>query len=94
MTNLYVTYIFKDSAVRDKFYESVKVSGADVKSRAEEGCIRYEYFYPAETDNRMFLWEQWESKEAIEAHKQTAHFAELGKLKEQFEVDTDILVQD
>ena len=94
MTNYYVTYTFRDSAARDGFYAGIKRCGADVKSRAEDGCIRYEYFYPAEADNRLFLWEQWESREAQKAHTQTPHFAELGNLKEKYDVSVDILVED
>lgn len=94
MTNYYVTYTLKDREARDRFYEAIKRCGADEKSRAEDGCIRYDYFYPADADNLLFLWEQWESRNAQKAHTGQPHFAELGKLKEQYGASTDILVED
>ena len=42
----------------------------------------------------MFLWEQWESREAQKKHTQQPHFEVLGKLKEKYGVDADILVED
>ncbi|MDO4545938.1 MAG: antibiotic biosynthesis monooxygenase, partial [Bacillota bacterium] len=64
------------------------------KSRAEDGCIRYEYFYPADSENQIFLWEQWESREAQKVHTRQPHFAELSQLKEKYGIETEILVED
>ncbi len=94
MTNYYVTYTLKDKAARDSYFEAVKEAGVIEKSQAEDGCIRYEYFYPAESDNKLFLWEQWESREAQKVHTQQPHFAELGEIKAKYDVDVDILVED
>lgn len=94
MTNYYVTYTLKDRAERDAFYEAVKQSGAPARSREEDGCIRYEYFYPAESEHMLFLWEQWESRDAQKVHTQQPHFLELTKIKEEYGAKTDILVED
>lgn len=94
MTNYYVTYTFKNKEDKTDFYKEVKQKGIDEKSRLEEGCIRYEYFYPAESDTEIFLWEQWESRDIQKIHTQQPHFAELGKLKEKYNVVADILVED
>ena len=48
MTNFYVTYKCADKETRENFYREVKACGAPEKSRAEEGCIRYEFFYYAD----------------------------------------------
>lgn len=94
MTNYYVTYVFKDKATRDEFYSKVKHGKIDQLSREENGCIRYEYFYPADSDNKMFLWEQWESKSAQAEHMKQAHFLELSSIKEALEVETEILIEE
>lgn len=94
MTNYYVTYTLKDRAARDAYFADVKAAGVIEKSRDEDGCIRYDYFYPADSDNTLFLWEQWESREAQKAHTQQPHFAELGEIKAKYDVDVDILVED
>ena len=94
MTNYYVTYTLKTKEDRDNYYREVRENGIIDKSRAEDGCIRYEYYYPAESETDMFLWEQWESREAQKKHTQQPHFEVLGKLKEKYGVDADILVED
>ena len=94
MTNYYVTYTLKTKEDRDNYYREVRENGIIDKSRAEDGCIRYEYYYPAESETEMFLWEQLESREAQKKHTQQPHFEVLGKLKEKYGVDADILVED
>lgn len=94
MTNYYVTYVLKDKETRDAFYKEVKEGGIIDASVAEEGCIRYEYFYPADSDDKIFLWEQWESRQAQAIHKETPHFAALTALKEKYHVEADIIVED
>ena len=46
MTNFYVTYTLADPETREAYIKEVLASGVIEKSRAEDGCIRYEYFYP------------------------------------------------
>jgi len=94
MTNFYVTYKLADKKTRDDFYKAIKESGADVKSRQETPCIRYDYFYPAEKDDELFLWEQWESRQAQEEHTKQPHFAELTDIKEKYGAETSIVVED
>ncbi len=94
MTNFYVTYTLKDKEARDGFYAEVKTSGVIEKSLAEDGCIRYAYFYPADTENQIFLWEQWESRQAQKAHTQQPHFQILGELKKRYGAETEIVTAD
>jgi quinol monooxygenase YgiN len=45
-------------------------------TRKEDGCIQYSLF--ADKDGKTFVFfEQWASREALEAHTKTAHFAKL-----------------
>lgn len=90
MTNFYVTYKMATKEDRDGYYREVKEKGIIDRSRAEDGCHRYDYFYPAESETELFLWEQWESREHQKRHCQTEHFAELGKLKEKYGVTARI----
>ncbi|MEE0742197.1 MAG: putative quinol monooxygenase [Emergencia sp.] len=94
MTNFYVTYKLKDRETRDAFYQALCASGAAEKSRAEDGCIRYAYFYPAEQESHLFLWEQWENRAAQKAHTAQPHFLEIGKLKEDYGAETEVSVED
>lgn len=94
MTNFYVTYKLESKAARESFYKEVKESGAAGKTRKEDGCIRYEFFFSADSDTEMFLWEQWESREAQKVHLQQPHYLEFAKIKEKYGAVTDILVED
>ena len=94
MTNFYVTYTLKDRAAREAFYAEIKRSEIIEQSLAEEGCIRYAYYYPTDHETQIFLWEQWESRSAQKAHTQTPHFAQLGKIKEKYWMETEILIED
>ena len=94
MTNFYVTYTMPDRASRDGYLKEANEQGIPEKSRMEEGCIRYEYFFPVDDDNRLFLWEQWESREHQRVHCETEHFAALGRLKEKYGAETEILIED
>ncbi len=47
-------------------------------SEAEAGCISYRiYVNPTERDT-FFIFEQWETAEALTKHFQTSHFQEFG----------------
>ncbi len=47
------------------------------KSRAESGCLNYD-FHQAIDDATIFLWhETWENKAAIDAHANSSHFREF-----------------
>ncbi|HAF28251.1 MAG TPA: antibiotic biosynthesis monooxygenase [Bacteroidales bacterium] len=54
--------------------------------RAENGCLEYE-LYPCRADNsEFFLFERWESKEALDAHLKTGHMIEfISKTQDWFE---------
>ena len=93
MIAILVSYKSENGAARG-FAEEMESSGLAAQVRAEDGCIRYDYFYPVGSDNTLFLWEQWESREHQKAHCQTEHFARLGQLKEQFHATTEIQIED
>lgn len=47
------------------------------KSRAENGCLNYD-FHQAIDDETIFLWhETWENEAAIDAHANSSHFKEF-----------------
>ncbi len=60
-------------------------------SRAEEGCLNYD-FHQAIDDATIFFWhETWADKSALDAHFKKPYFAELGaKLKEIAEEPTQL----
>jgi quinol monooxygenase YgiN len=43
------------------------------KSRADEGCVRYNFYEPLDEQYSFFNFEVWASPEALEKHMQTPH---------------------
>ena len=83
MKILHVTYTVTDGK-REEFYQKVVDQGIAARSRAEEGCLAYDYFFPVDNANELFLLEIWKTPEDAEKHMQSAHFAELGELKKEY----------
>lgn len=87
MKNFYVMYDFESKEMRDGFIEEISQKKIAETTRAEDGCIRYDYFYPVETDKKIFLWEQWDSAEAQQRHTEQPHFAVIGQIKEKYKAE-------
>jgi quinol monooxygenase YgiN len=43
----------------------------------EAGCLKYDFYSSITDPNRFMAFEEWESDEALAAHMQTPHMAEL-----------------
>ncbi len=76
--------------LRENFYKAIKDNKIDDLSRYEEGNIRYEYSFGVE-DDELVLTEVWQDGDAIETHKNSAHFAKIGELKEKYVENTEIV---
>ena len=66
----------------EKFVREITDSGILDAVRAEDGCISYDYYFSAESPDTVLLIEKWVSPEQQEAHLQSAHMAELMRIKE------------
>lgn len=80
---LNVIYTVKEGK-RDKFYKKVKKAGIIEASRQEKGCLRYDYYFPAEDKNQILLIEIWENQSAQDAHKEKEHYKALQVIKEKY----------
>lgn len=89
MFNLFVTYIAEDAKARQEFFKEVSEAGIIEATRAEEGCILYDYFFSAEREGEILLMEKWRSKADQEAHDKLPHLVTLGKIKEKYGIKTE-----
>ena len=87
MIVLNVTYICDDET-REEFLETIYEEGLDMASRAEEGNIKYDYYYPADDSDELLLVEKWRDEEAFEQHKKEPHFRRLGEIKNSLGIET------
>ncbi|MGO2037596.1 MAG: putative quinol monooxygenase [Brevibacterium sp.] len=45
------------------------------RTRAEDGCLRYELFRDRDDDHRFILMEEWRDQAALDAHLSSEHIA-------------------
>ena len=57
--------------VRDDALELMRQMAA--ASRAEEGCISYEFYVGLSDPNMLLLFQEWESIDALHGHFETEH---------------------
>ena len=89
MMILHVTYTMKPGA-REAFIRAIEEAGIDVATRAEEGCVQYDFFYAAQKADTVLLVEQWENADVLKTHTTMPHYKQLGALKEQYVLSTAI----
>ncbi len=51
-----------------------------VASRAEEGCISYEFYVGLSDPNKLLLFQEWESVDALQGHFDTDHMEDFLKV--------------
>ena len=69
-----------------KFAEEMENSGTADRIRAEEGNIRYEYFFPMKDPETVLLIDAWESQEAIDAHHASPMMAIITELRDKYDL--------
>ena len=69
-----------------KFAEEMEGSGIADQIRAEEGNIRYEYFFPMKDPETVLLIDAWESQEAIDAHHASSMMAKIAELRNKYDL--------
>lgn len=77
--NLY--YTGTDGSAR-RFAEEMVQSGIVDAIRAEEGNLRYAYFFPMDDPETVLLIDQWRDQEAIDVHHASPMMAQIAALRE------------
>ena len=54
--------------------------------RAEDGNLRYEYFYPMDDPETVLLIDQWRDQAAIDAHHASPMMAEIAALRDKYDL--------
>lgn len=80
---MYMIYVKFDCLPqkREAFIRRVKETGILDAIRAEEGCIKYDYYLSEKDPNQILLIEQWESKQHQQIHLTQPHMERLRELK-------------
>ena len=81
--NLY--YTGTDGSART-FAEEMVQSGTVAAIRAEDGNVRYEYFFPMEDPETVLLIDQWRDQAAIDAHHASPMMGQIAALREKYDL--------
>lgn len=69
-----------------KFAEEMVSSGIVHDIRAEDGNIRYEYFFPMEDDETVLLIDSWKDQRSIDAHHASPMMKKITELREKYDL--------
>ena len=81
--NLY--YTGEHGAAR-AFAQEMIQSGVVAAIRAEEGNLRYEYFFPMDDPETVLLIDQWRDQAAIDAHHVSPMMGQIMALREKYDL--------
>ena len=68
------------------FAEEMVSSGTAAAIRAEDGNVRYEYFFPMEDPETVLLIDQWRDQAAIDVHHASPMMAQIAALREKYDL--------
>ena len=69
---------------REAFIQKVKDTGILDSIRAEDGCIKYDYYLSESDPNELLLIEQWKTKQHQQIHIEQPHMARLREFKDDY----------
>ena len=75
---------------REEYIEKLKAEGIVDAVRAEDGCIRYDYYFSEKDADEILLIEAWESKKHQEIHIEQPHMVLLRELKPDYVISTTL----
>lgn len=68
-----------------RFAEEMISSGIVADIRAEEGNIRYEYFFPMDDEETVLLIDSWVNQQSIDIHHASPMMEKITKLREKYD---------
>ena len=78
-----IRYTAENGNVR-KYVEEMESSGIAAKIRAVEGCLGYDYFYPADDPNGLLLIDSWADQAALNRYHSSPAMQEAAALREKY----------
>ena len=68
------------------FAEEMVQTGIVTAIRAEDGNLRYEYFFPMNDPETVLLIDQWRDQEAIDVHHASPMMGQIAALREKYDL--------
>jgi quinol monooxygenase YgiN len=80
-----IRYTGRDNSV-SYFLKEMKESGTVDAIRAEEGNLRYEYYWSLEDPDTVLLIDSWASQEALDAHHSSPMMETIAALRDKYDI--------
>ena len=85
MITVNIYYTGKNGSARC-FAEEMVRSGTVAAIRAEEGNLRYEYYFPMSDSETVLLIDQWHDQAAIDMHHASPMMERIAALREKYDL--------
>ena len=72
------------------FAEEMVQTGIVTAIRAEDGNLRYEYFFPMDDPETVLLIDQWRDQEAIDVHHASPMMGQIAALREKYDLQMKV----
>ena len=69
-----------------KFMQEMESSGTAEKIRAEEGNLRYDYFFPANDEETVLLIDVWKDQKSIDIHHASPMMEKISALRDKYDL--------
>ncbi len=92
-TNMAITvniYYTGKNGNAKKFAQEMVSSGIVKEIRAEEGNIRYEYFFPMEEEETVLLIDSWKDQKSIDIHHASPMMEKITQLREKYDLHMNV----
>lgn len=89
MLKLSVNYFAKPGR-REEFLRCIVEGGILAAIRAEEGCLRYDYYLSCQNEDEILLLEEWDTAEHQRIHMEQEHMKRLRVIKDDCIADTQL----
>ena len=78
-----IRYTGQDGSAR-KYVEEMENSGIAARIRAIEGCLGYDFYFPADDPEGLLLIDSWQNQEALNHYHDAPAMQEAAALREKY----------
>ncbi len=82
---IHIYYTGANGSAR-KFAEEMTAGGTVARIRAEEGNLRYSYYFPMEDGETVLLIDSWRDQRALDLHHASPMMREIAALREKYDL--------
>ena len=80
---IHIRYSGKNGGAQG-YVKEMEESGIAARIRAVEGCLRYDYFFPADDPEGLLLIDEWADQEALNRYHSSPMMKEAAALREKY----------